>query len=177
MNEHLVNVNESTLLIIDDRSHNLLFLSTLLIKQGYQIRKALSGAAAIRTVQTQLPDLILLNIHLRDMSGYEVCAVLKANPETCSIPIVFIDVPTQLDDVVKVFSVGGADYITQPLKVEEVLARVNNQLTIKKLQSQLAKKNAKLRQEILARKRAEYSIKTIKNSLSGAQGILQRGQV
>lgn len=166
MNENLVNITESTLLVIDDRSHNLLFLSTLLIKQGYQVRKALSGAAAIRTIQTQPPDLVLLNMHLRDMSGYEVCAALKANPETCSIPIVFMDVPTRFDDVVKVFSMGGADYITKPLKVEEVLVRVYHQLKIKNLQTQLDQKDAKLRKEILARKRAEYSLKKINNSLS-----------
>ncbi|MFB2978726.1 response regulator [Microseira sp. BLCC-F43] len=177
MNENLVSVTGSTLLIIDDRPHNLLFLSTLLIKQGYKLRKALTGAAAIKTVQTKLPDLILLKMHLRGMSGYEVCAALVANPATCSIPIIFMDVPTQFDDVVKIFAVGAADYITEPIKVEEVLVRVNYQLTIKKLQTQLAKKNAKLRQEILGRKRAEYALKKLNKSLSRSSAILQRGQV
>ncbi|HAX76694.1 MAG TPA: hypothetical protein DCY88_12835 [Cyanobacteria bacterium UBA11372] len=177
MNENLVSITRSTLLIIDHRPHHLLFLSTLLTKQGYKVCKALSGAAAIRSVQTQPPDLILLNLHLRDMTGYEVFAALKENPGTGSIPIIFMDVPTQFDDVVKIFAVGAADYITEPIKVEEVLVRVNYQLTIKKLQTQLAKKNAKLRQEIIARKRSEYALKKINNSLSSSEAILQRGQV
>lgn len=176
MNENLVSATGSTLLIIDDRPHNLLLLSTLLIKQGYQVRKALSGAAAIRTVAAQMPDLILLNMHLRDMSGYQVCGALKTNPEACSIPIIFMDVPNQFHEVVKVFSIGGADYITKPLKVEEILVRIYHQLTIKKLQTQLEEKDAKLKQEILARKRAEYSLKKVNRYYSGSEVILKRGQ-
>jgi two-component system, sensor histidine kinase ChiS len=94
-----------------------------------------------------LPDLILLDIKMPGMNGYEVCEQLKANEKTCEIPVIFISALNEVFDKVKAFSVGGVDYITKPFQVEEVLARVETHLKLRQLQQQLAEQNEQLKDE------------------------------
>lgn len=127
------------ILIVDDTPDNLRLLSTMLIEQGYEVRSVSNGSTALMGIQAQPPDLILLDINMPGMNGYEVCQRLKANSNTQAIPVIFISALNEVFDKVKAFTVGGVDYITKPFQVEEVLVRVENQLRICSLQSQLLK--------------------------------------
>jgi two-component system sensor histidine kinase/response regulator len=144
--------SKGDLLIIDDTPDNLRLLSTMLTEQGYDIRCVTNGSTALMGVQAQAPDLILLDINMPGMNGYEVCQHLKANPDTRDIPVIFISALNEVFDKVKAFSVGGVDYITKPFQVEEVFARVEHQLTICRLQAQLL---AALEQERALNQRIE----------------------
>jgi signal transduction histidine kinase len=127
------------ILIVDDTPDNLRLLSTMLEEKRYEVRSVTNGATALMGVQAQPPDLILLDINMPGMMGYEVCQRLKDNPNTREIPIIFISALNEVFDKVKAFEVGGVDYITKPFQVEEVLVRIENQLTVRRLQAQLLK--------------------------------------
>ncbi|MCP4544814.1 MAG: response regulator [Chloroflexi bacterium] len=125
------------ILIVDDEPANLRLLLNMLIEQGYKVRSAPSGRLALTGAQAVPPDLILLDIRMPDLSGFEVCKQLKANPRTCDIPIIFISALGQVEDKVRAFTLGGVDYITKPFQIEEVLARVRTHLELHTLQRQL----------------------------------------
>ncbi len=162
MNNDQVQANCGDILIVDDSPDNLRILSTILAEQGYQVRKVINGSLALKVVQMAPPALILLDILMPEMDGYEVCSLLKANQQTWSIPVIFLSALNDVSAQVKAFEVGGIDYITKPFQAAEVLARVKNQLTIQtlhlKLQQQshsLQQQNALLQQQIQERQRAE----------------------
>ncbi len=121
------------IVIVDDTPDNLRLLSAMLAQQGYDVRSVTDGATALMGIEAQPPDLILLDINMPEMSGYEVCQRLKKNPLTQPIPVIFISALNEAIDKVKAFAIGGSDYITKPFQVEEVLARIENQLTIRRL--------------------------------------------
>jgi len=137
------------ILLVDDTPDNLRLLSTMLTEQGYEVRSVINGAMALMGVQAEPPDLILLDINMPQMNGYEVCQQLKSGDRTREIPVIFISALEDVLDKVKAFAVGGVDYITKPFHVEEVLARIENQLTICRLQKQLKSQNAQLQQQML----------------------------
>ncbi len=147
--------NKGNILIVDDTPENLQVLSATLSDRGYKVRGVIKGSMAIRAAKSAPPDLILLDIKMPDLTGYEVCEQLKAEPQTKEIPVIFISALDEVLDKVKAFEIGGVDYITKPFQVEEVLARVEHQLTIKRLQKQLVSQNQQLQQEIVERKKAE----------------------
>ncbi len=132
------------ILIVDDTLDNLRLLSAMLTEQGYEVRSVTNGSTALMGVQAAPPNLILLDINMPGMSGYEVCEVLKANPSTQEIPVIFISALNEVFDKVKAFTVGGIDYITKPFQVEEVLVRVENHLKLTRLQAQLQAQNSRL---------------------------------
>ncbi|MEG3872082.1 adenylate/guanylate cyclase domain-containing protein [Microcoleus sp. MON2_D6] len=166
MNDHPLSATRKDILIVDDMPDNLRLLSTMLTSYGYHVRKAINGHLALQGAQISPPDLILLDINMPQMNGYEVCEQLKLSEKTQDIPVIFI---SALDDVlekVKAFQVGGVDYITKPFQVEEVLARVQNQLSLRSLQCKLQlqarelhDRNSRLQEEIAERQRAEESIR------------------
>ncbi|GGA38605.1 response regulator [Okeania sp. KiyG1] len=129
-------MNQKTLvgniLIIDDQINNLRVLTTILKGKNYKVRKATDGETAIEAAKVEPPDLIILDIKMPGMDGYEVCKHFKSNQKTQDIPIIFISALSELFDKVKAFELGGIDYITKPFQEEEVLARINSQLTIQK---------------------------------------------
>ncbi len=133
------------ILIVDDTPANLRLLTGMLSEQGYKVRAAPNGKLALRAAHVAPPDLILLDINMPDMNGYEVCAALKDDPTTRDIPIIFISALDQTEDKVKAFTLGGVDYVTKPFQIEEVLARVRTHLTLYALQRQLAAANQELR--------------------------------
>ncbi|MBP0020366.1 MAG: response regulator [Cyanobacteria bacterium SBLK] len=157
--------NQSNILIVDDNLNNLGVLSTILTSCGYKIRKAVNGKIALMGVRAEIPDLILLDILMPDMDGYEVCQQLKSNPNTAEIPIVFLSALGETVDKIRGFKVGGADYITKPFEVEEVLARVEHQLQIQSLQKTLQKQNLQLKER-------EHRLKTILASMSDGLIVL-----
>ncbi|PKM77335.1 MAG: hybrid sensor histidine kinase/response regulator [Firmicutes bacterium HGW-Firmicutes-15] len=143
------------ILIVDDLKANLKLLTDILSSQGYNVRPAISGKLALRSVAVEVPDLILLDVKMPDMDGYKVCQLLKADEKSQRVPIIFISALDEVSDKVKGFSVGGVDYITKPFQSAEVLARVKTHLTIWHLQRQLEDQNLQLRQEITERQNAE----------------------
>jgi len=150
---------KSTILIVDDQPVNIHALSDI-IKKNYTIQAATNGAKALKIASgDNPPDLILLDIIMPEMDGYEVCQQLKADERTCDIPIIFLSSLTDVADKLKAFSLGGSDYITKPFQQEETLARVVTQLTLRKAKQQLQIQNAQLQQEIQERKQAEASLR------------------
>lgn len=135
---------KAEILIVDDTPDNLRLLSRILMRQGYEVRKALNGQMALASAQINPPDLILLDIRMPYMTGYEICEALKADPTTCEVPVIFISALDDVLDKVRAFSVGGVDYVTKPFQEAEVLARVENQLRLRHLQRQLQLRNQAL---------------------------------
>jgi Response regulator containing a CheY-like receiver domain and a GGDEF domain len=161
------------ILIVDDIPANIQLLSQLLIENGYKVRKLISGERALKAVELQAPDLILLDIKMPGMDGYEVCRQLKASEATCDIPIIFISALDDVFDKVKGFEAGGADYIIKPFEPVEVLARVSAQLKMQRLQQQLrcanvqlATQNVQLSQEIQERQQAEANLRMLLHAVS-----------
>lgn len=173
MNQNNHPAIKASILIVDDTPDNLRFLSKFLSQKGYKVRNAINGYLALTAAKAAKPDLILLDIQMPDMDGYQVCHILKTDPETYEIPVIFLTAMNSVIDKVKAFSIGGADYITKPFHLEEVLIRIENQLKfqaakaeIRQLNSELEnrvsdrtveleKANEKLKQEIVERQRAE----------------------
>ncbi|MDJ0634734.1 MAG: ATP-binding protein [Xenococcaceae cyanobacterium MO_188.B29] len=143
------------ILVIDDTPENLALLSQMLTERGYKVRSVTKGSTGLRGALAVPPDLILLDVKMPQMNGYEVCQKLKADARTQDIPVIFISALGDVLDKVKAFQVGGVDYITKPFQVEEVLARLQTHLTLCKLQNQLQAQNAKLQQEIKEKTAAE----------------------
>ncbi len=136
--------SKGNILIVDDTPNNLQLLTKILTERGYKVRPAMNGKLALKSVQSTLPDLILLDIMMPEMNGYEVCEKLKADDRTRDIPIIFISALNDVFDKVKAFSLGGVDYITKPFQVEEVLARVETHLQLRQLQQKLGAHNQEL---------------------------------
>ncbi len=119
-----------SILMVDDTPTNVRLLSDLLVSRGYEVREALNGPAALAMVKANPPDMILLDIFMPEMDGYQVCELLKADPQTRDIPVIFISALSDIDNIVKGFEVGGVDYVTKPFKFREVLARVATHLML-----------------------------------------------
>jgi signal transduction histidine kinase/DNA-binding response OmpR family regulator len=143
------------ILIVDDTPANLRLLSRMLTAEGYKVRAAPNGAWALEAARSFPPDLILLDILMPEMDGYEVCERLKADERTRYIPIIFISALDRTEDKIRAFEIGGVDYITKPFQSEEVAARVETHLTLRSLQKDLEYNNMQLQQEIVERIRAE----------------------
>jgi two-component system, NtrC family, sensor kinase len=138
----------NNILIVDDTPQNLHLLVDILTKYDYKVRPVPNGKLALSAAEINPPDLILLDIMMPDLNGYEVCKQLKANPQTQDIPIIFISAGNEAVDKVRAFAIGGADYICKPFQMHEVLMRIKNQLMVKNLQQQLKAKNEQLKQTI-----------------------------
>lgn len=151
-------ITQADILIVDDQPANLQVLAAILKKYGYHVRPAITGDLALKAAFKSPPDLILLDVRMPDMDGYEICQQLKAEAQTRDIPVIFISALDQAEDKVKAFASGGVDYVTKPFNVREVLARVQIHLSLRGMQKQLADKNEQLEQEIGERMRAEAAL-------------------
>lgn len=140
--------HHESILIVDDTPASLRLLAQMLASQGYQVRPAPDGALALAAAQAEPPDLILLDIRMPEMDGYQVCARLKADPATCDVPVIFISALDEIQDKVRAFAGGGVDYVTKPFQLEEVLARVQAHLALRRLQRQLQEANQRMEQEL-----------------------------
>lgn len=136
--------DNNTILVVDDNPDNLRLLAGILSEHHYKIRLAPNGERALATIRKEAPGLILLDIMMPVVDGFEVCRQLKQDKETAGIPIIFISALNETLEKIKAFSLGGVDYITKPFKSEEVLARVRTHLTLRFLQLELEQKNAEL---------------------------------
>lgn len=140
-------VHTGTLLIVDDVPNNLRVLFDYLKRYQFKLRIARDGEDALRQVALAPPDLILLDIMMPTLDGFETCRRLKANPHTAHIPVIFMTALTDTVDKIKGFELGAVDYITKPFQPEEVLMRINTHLTLQKLQLALTEKNQLLQQQ------------------------------
>ncbi|MEG4218219.1 PAS domain-containing protein [Microcoleus sp. Pol14C6] len=154
------------ILMVDDNPESLRLVSRLLSKRGYKLRPTRDGKLALNFALSSPPDLILLDIMMPGMDGYQVCEQLKASPKTKDIPVIFISSLNEVFDKVKAFSLGAVDYITKPFEIEEVVARVENQLLLSRLSKELVAKNALLEAEIEERKRIEAQLRESQHWLS-----------
>lgn len=149
---------QADILAIDDTPENLQLLSQLLTDQHYKVRSVTKGTTAIRAAQAAPPDLILLDINMPEMGGYEVCEKLRQDDRTREIPVIFISASGETVDKVRAFEVGGVDFVTKPFQVEEVLARIKTHLQLRALRQQLQVQNEQLQQEIRDRLKVEQAL-------------------
>jgi DNA-binding response OmpR family regulator len=129
---------KATILIVDDTPDSLYLLANMLAKQGYRVQPELNGRTALASARTAPPDLVLLDIMMPGIDGYEVCQQLKAHERTHDIPVIFITVLNEEGDKARAFAVGGEDYITKPFRVEEVMARIEARLALRRRNYELA---------------------------------------
>lgn len=167
--------DQANILVVDDTPHSLRLLVEILTEQGYKVRPASSGELALNFVRTTPPDLILLDIMMPHMDGYELCQRLKADEQTQNIPIIFISAMGELFDKVKAFNMGGVDYITKPFQVEEVLVRVKTHLKLRHTQYQLEERNEQLKQEIIERQEAEAKAKKMTDRWAALLNLVGEG--
>ncbi|MGD1922413.1 MAG: EAL domain-containing protein [Pleurocapsa sp.] len=160
------------ILIVDDVPDNLRLLSTTLTQQGYKVRCAKNGSMALMGARNDSPDLILLDINMPDLNGYQVCEKLKTNELTKSIPVIFLSAQDDIKDKVKAFSTGGVDFISKPFQVEEVLARVRNQIALQEANNKVKILNERLEQRV---KERTYAVESANRVLK--EEILQRHQL
>ena len=145
---YLNKLTKANILIVDDTSANVKLLSSLLAEKGYKVRGAISGEMALRAVKQIPPELILLDVKMPNMDGYEVCSRLKQNPASRNIPIIFLSALTDTRDKQKAFELGGQDYITKPFQLAEVLMRVENQLRLQAAQNRIRQLNDELEAKV-----------------------------
>ena len=151
MIQNPVDSSIGNILIIDDNPENLRLLSRMLMRRGYDVRQALNGIIALRAIEIQPPDLILLDIMMPLMNGYEVCKLIKQNPETAEIPVIFLSALDDVQNKLKGFAAGAADYITKPFQFDEVLVRVQNQLSLKFARKKILELNTELEARVKER--------------------------
>lgn len=161
------------ILVVDDNPANLNLLTEMLSGRGYEVRLASNGKLALLSVAAELPDLILLDVMMPDMDGFEVCTRLKADAHTCEIPIIFLSAMTDTASKLEAFETGGVDYITKPFEATEVLARVETHLRLKTLQQHLEQKNQQLADEIRERRQAQQAAETANHKLARSNRELQ----
>jgi len=154
-----------TILVVDDTPDALKLLTEILTERGYRVRPANSGELALASIARNPPELILLDICMPGMDGFEVCRQLKSSENTSEIPVIFISALSDLDDRVEGFRHGAVDFVTKPFQREELLARVKAHLDLRRLNNRLRQKseelrdfNERLRAEISVRKRVESEL-------------------
>ncbi|WP_353569911.1 response regulator [Candidatus Albibeggiatoa sp. nov. BB20] len=164
-----MDIQNSSLLLVDDVPTNLKVLFNYLKQCGFKVRVANNGTKALEQIERLPPDLILLDVMMPDMSGFDVCRELKANTQTCDIPVIFMTAKTESVDKIQGFEAGAVDYVTKPIQQDEVLARITTHLTIRELQKSLQQKNQDL--EAFAHTVA-HDIKNPVNAITGYTELL-----
>lgn len=141
-------IARESILVVDDKAENLHLLTRMLTERGYTVRAANNGHRALESVQASPPNIVLLDIRMPDMDGYEVCRRLKSAPGFQEVPVIFISALEEIQDKVKGFEVGGVDYITKPFQFEEVIARLETHLALRRYQKELETAKRKLEAEL-----------------------------
>ena len=169
--------DRGNILVVDDTPANVRILTDALMHHGYEICSAMSGDRALEIVQDFVPDLILLDVMMPEMDGYTVCQRLKERPETHDIPVMFLSAIDTPNDKLRAFQVGGIDYITKPFHLDEVIARVSQQIDRRNLQKRLEQQNFRLHAEIQNYKQLEERYRSIfDNAIDGMFQSTPEGQ-
>lgn len=169
-------VDVINILIVDDTPANLQLLTSLLRRRGYEVRAANSGALGLAIARATRTEVVLLDISMPEMDGFTVCEQLKSDQRTRDISVIFVSALSEVVDKVKAFAVGGVDYITKPFHVQEVVARVETHLTLRRLQQQLQAQNERLQQEMRDRLAAEAALQAANlelKRLANSDGLTQ----
>jgi len=162
------------ILVVDDTSANLQVMTSMLEERGYEVRPVPSGKLAIQAIRNKQPDLILLDINMPEMNGFEVCKILKADDKLKEIPVIFISARTETMDKVKAFSVGGVDYVEKPFQFEEVNVRVKTHLELQRKKKELKENYDKLKDlEKLRDNLVHMVVHDMRSPLTGIYGFLQ----
>src|SRR5580658_9308576 len=130
-----------TVMVVDDNPENLQLMEEMLLSRGYDVRCLPSGRLALAAVSEEAPDLILLDINMPEMNGYEVCEELKASAHLSEIPVIFLSALNALEDRLRAFRSGGVDYMSKPFQIEEVQARVDTHVRLRRLQREVESDN------------------------------------
>ncbi|HAJ27499.1 MAG TPA: two-component system response regulator, partial [Syntrophus sp. (in: bacteria)] len=161
MHDDSTHMEKPTVLVVDDTPDNLTLMSGLL-KDKYKVKIANNGERALKVAMTGTPpDIILLDIMMPVMDGYEACRHLKANPETRDIPVIFLTAKAEVEDEMKGFELGAVDYITKPISPPIVLARVHTQLQLKRVRDYLKDQNEFLETEVQQRTREVVAVQEV----------------
>ena len=177
MKDNTIRASTEEILVVDDNYHNIRFLSKILTQQGYKVRKAVNAQLAMNAVESFTPDLILLDIMMPDMDGYQLCEYFKSNIQHRKIPIIFMSALDGTLDKDRAFRLGAADYLTKPLQIEEILSKVNIQLSLLHMQNLLIEQAQQLREESIARKQAEENYRSIfENAINGMCQTTKEGK-
>ena len=164
---------KETILLVDDIPANLEILIRVFQKEGYKVRAVTSGPLGIRAAEHEPPDIVLLDVTMPDMDGYEACRRLKQNPNLKAIPVIFISALSETFDKVTAFEAGGVDYITKPIQIEEALARVRTHLALRQYQQLLEQSNLALQETIDQLKEAQGQL--INSEKMASLGVLTAG--
>lgn len=164
---------KGSILIVDDSTANLMLLESILKEHGYNVRAAISGELALMTIKRQAPDIILLDVNMPGMNGYEVCRALKADTLLAEIPVIFVSAATDTADKLRAFEEGGVDYVTKPFQTQEVLARVETHLTLSKARNELEQKNMALESAMTELKQTQAQL--VQSEKMAALGMLTAG--
>ncbi len=171
--ERLEKTEDLSILVVDDNPMNLKMVASILKPLGYRLAMANSGEKAIQFATEKKPDLILMDVMMPEMDGYEACEKIKANPSTSDIPIIFLTAKNDITDLVKGFQSGGADFVSKPFKAEEILARIKNLLLVKISQDIIAEQNEILKQSQKSIYQDALKIVELNNSLAESEANLQ----
>ena len=165
-----MSADAGTIVVADDAAVNRMLLTGILEQAGYDVRTAVDGRDALRLIESEPPDLVLLDVQMPEMTGYEVCSVMRSKPRLAPIPVVFISALDSVDEKVKAFEAGGNDYVTKPFEPAEVLARVSGQVKIFRLNRELRLRNAELQRKneqlALANQRTERVFVALSEALT-----------
>jgi len=169
MNEMSLPDDESpTVLIADDNPANLAVVVESLVARGFRVLVALDGPEAIQRAQFSQPDLILLDVRMPGIDGFETCRRLKSDERTRNIAVIFMTSLTGSEDMVEGFSAGGVDYLTKPVHVDEMMARISTHLALRGMHQKLIAQNRQLQEEVLVRKRAEAALSRVRDGLEAS---------
>lgn len=167
-------ISNDTILVVDDTPSNLQVLFTYLECAGFTVLLAQNGYRALQIVEVSNPDLILLDVLMPDLNGFEICAKLKNQSSTKEIPVIFLTALSETSHKIKGFNVGGVDYITKPIEQQEVLARIKTHLAVRNTRLKLATSNQELRQEINSRQQISEKLKQALNYEASIRRITKR---
>lgn len=162
------------ILIVDDTPANLQFLAALFKTKGFQTRAALNGKLALMAIQMRPPDLILMDVHMPDINGIDLCKRIKANPSLTDIPVIFVSGEHEPVNKVKAFASGGVDFITRPFQTDELISRVTTHLNLKKQQEQLRSTMLRMQElEVLRDNLVHMIIHDLRNPLFSIENYLE----
>jgi len=164
----------ASILVVDDTPANLQVLVGMLKEHGHRVRPVLEGRLALRAAKAEVPDLVLLDINMPDMNGFEVCEQLKADPKLADTPVIFISGNTETVDKVRAFSVGGVDYVTKPFQMAEVEARVATHLELRRKRRELQESLEALRRlEVLRDSLVHMVVHDLRSPLAAISACLE----
>ncbi|ALB45428.2 hybrid sensor histidine kinase/response regulator [Clostridium beijerinckii NRRL B-598] len=138
------NINSDLILIVDDNPNNIQVVATIISENGYELGIAMNAIEAYKFLEENIPELILLDVDMPEIDGFEVCSTLKKSSKYKDIPIIFLTVQDEKDDIVKAFDLGAVDYVTKPFNRKELVSRVRTHISLKKTKDELNKKNLEL---------------------------------